>query len=233
MKLSIILPCYNEAKNIPLILSRFREVLARDDVEVILVNNGSGDDSQEVLERLIPQYNFARTVEVEINQGYGFGILSGLKVATGEYLAWTHADIQMDSYDVIRGFSLIEKSAQPQKIFVKGRRIGRPFSDRIFTFGMSVFETLYMGTQLNDINAQPNIFHRSFFECWSNPPYDFSLDLYAFYMARSLNLSVLRFPVVVRKRLYGHSHWNFGWKSRYKFIKRTVEFSIKLKKGLR
>ena len=43
MKLSIVVPCYNEADNIPLILERFDEVIKTDEVEVILVNNGSTD----------------------------------------------------------------------------------------------------------------------------------------------------------------------------------------------
>ena len=49
---------------------------------------------------------------------------------------------------------------------------------------MSLFETIYIGKALWDINAQPNIFHRQFFEGWSNPPFDFSLDLYALYMSK-------------------------------------------------
>ena len=52
MKLSIIVPCYNESKNIPLILEKFANVIKRDDVEVILVNNGSTDNSQMVLDEL-------------------------------------------------------------------------------------------------------------------------------------------------------------------------------------
>ena len=75
MKLSIIVPCYNESKNIPLILEKFSSVIKRDDVEVLLVNNGSKDNSQEILDILIPKYPFARIVKVEVNQGYGFGIV--------------------------------------------------------------------------------------------------------------------------------------------------------------
>ncbi|HRG76152.1 MAG TPA: glycosyltransferase family 2 protein, partial [Leptospiraceae bacterium] len=99
MKLSIVVPCYNEEKNIPLVLEKFQSVIKRDDVEVILVNNGSKDNSQLVLNELIPKYSFARTVLVEVNQGYGFGILSGLKEAKGDYIGWTHADMQTDPYD--------------------------------------------------------------------------------------------------------------------------------------
>lgn len=54
MKLSIVVPCYDEAENIPLILKRFSDVITRDDVEVVLVDNGSTDHSPEVLRSCCP-----------------------------------------------------------------------------------------------------------------------------------------------------------------------------------
>ena len=124
MKLSVVVPCYNEEQNIPLILARFAQVVDRDDVEVILVDNGSTDHSAQVLTELLPEYPFARTVKVEVNQGYGYGILQGLKECRGEYIGWTHADMQTDPADILRALAVIE--AQNGLVFVKGRRKGRP-----------------------------------------------------------------------------------------------------------
>ncbi len=229
----MVVPCYNEARNIPLILETFNEAAFRNDVELVLVNNGSTDDSRQVFEILLPRYRFARQVTVEVNQGYGFGILAGLASASGEYLAWTHADLQTDLQDIFKALEIVETSARPEKIFVKGNRRKRPFADSFFTWGMGVFESLYLGTSLNDINAQPNLFHRSFLETWDNPPHDFSLDLYAFYLARKQNLEVVRFPVEFKPRLHGHSHWNSGLTSKARFIKRTLDYSLKLKRNLK
>ena len=58
MKLSVVVPCYNEENNIPLILERFGKLIKREDIEVILVNNGSTDNSAVVLEELLPRYPF-------------------------------------------------------------------------------------------------------------------------------------------------------------------------------
>ena len=53
IKLSIVVPCYNEEKNIPLILKKINEVtIDRSDIEVILVNNGSTDNSKNIMEQL-------------------------------------------------------------------------------------------------------------------------------------------------------------------------------------
>lgn len=231
MKLSIVVPCYNEAENIPLILERFRAVISRDDIEVVLVDNNSSDNSKTILAELLPKFGFARSV-FEPTPGYGNAILAGLRAAKADYIGWTHADMQTDPKDAIRALEIMEGAGSPKDMYVKGRRRGRPLMDVVFTLGMSVFETLYMRCVLFDINAQPNIFHRSFFEAWQNPPGDFALDLYALYLAKTMRLRVARFPVVFPKRIHGTSTWNTGFASKWKFIKRTIKFSRELKKKL-
>lgn len=231
MKLSIVVPCYDEAENIPLILKRFSEVIKRDDIEVILVDNGSRDNSAQVLDNLLPEYCFARTIRIDINQGYGFGIVEGLKVCTGDFIGWTHADMQTDPADLIKALEIIEKNNNDKNLFIKGNRKGRSIFDQFFTSGMSIFETIYMGVKLYDVNAQPNVFSKDFFEVWKCPPKDFALDLYALYMAQKLGLHMERFDVIFPERIHGQSHWNVDFASKWKFIKRTIAFSRSLKKG--
>ncbi len=231
MKLSLVIPCYNEAANLPLLLERCRKLTEQPDIEVVLVDNGSTDDSPTVLRNLLPSFPGCRSIRVEKNQGYGFGVLAGLKAASGEILAWTHADMQTDPVDVLDGLKIFEKHGLD--IFVKGRRYGRPFSDVAFTIGMSFFETVLLGKRLWDINAQPTMFSRQFFESWREPPHDFSLDLYVYYQARIANLIVHRFPVLFGKRAHGVSHWNVNWAAKRKFIRRTIDFSLQLRRSLR
>lgn len=232
MKLSIVVPCYDEAENIPLILKRFSEVISRDDIEVVLVDNGSTDNSPQIIKELLPNYLFARTIRVEVNQGYGFGIVQGLKTCKGDFIGWTHADMQTDPADLLKALDIIEKKGNDKQLYVKGNRKGRPIFDQFFTSGMSLFETLYMGVKLYDINAQPNVFSREFFDSWQYPPKDFALDLYVLYMAQKAKLAIERFDVVFPKRIHGESHWNNGSiRAKWKFIKRTLDFSMKLKKS--
>ena len=65
------------------------------------------------------------------------------------------------------------------------------------------------------------IFHKSFFNSWKNPPNDFSLDLFAYFMAKKCDLNIKRFNVRFDRRLYGKSHWNKGFKEKLKFIKKN------------
>jgi glycosyltransferase involved in cell wall biosynthesis len=228
IKYSLIIPCYNESKNIPLLLERCKKFSNNNTIELIIVNNGSTDDTETVLNNLLPSYNNFRTVKVKKNIGYGFGIIQGLKSAKGQVLGWTHADMQTDPYDFLKGIDFFKESNK--NIFVKGKRHGRPFGDTFFTIGMSIFESILLRKKLWDINAQPTIFPKSFFESLKNPPNDFSLDLYFYYKALESNLEVNRFSVLFGERAHGVSHWNIDFSSKLKFIYRTINYSLKLKK---
>ncbi|MBF0175273.1 MAG: glycosyltransferase family 2 protein [Magnetococcales bacterium] len=231
--ISLVIPCYNEGANLSLLVERCRRVVAHEGVEVILVDNGSRDDTPAILQRLLTGETRIRSVRVELNQGYGFGILSGLRVAEHPILAWTHADMQTDPLDLLKGLRLYRSLPEPERLFVKGRRHGRPLADLLFTVGMGVFESMLLRVPLWDINAQPTMLPKCFFEKWQNPPHDFSLDLYAYYHAKHQGLRVERFPVLFGKRAHGVSHWNINWRAKYKFIKRTVDFSLSLRRRLK
>lgn len=229
MNFSLVIPCYNEADNLPLLLERCKAVATVPGTEVVFVDNGSTDSTASVLQDQLPGYSGFRSVRVDVNQGYGFGVLRGLAVAHGNILGWTHADLQTDPQDALRGLELFARHGDD--IFVKGRRYGRPFMDAAFTMGMSLFETLLLARAFWDINAQPTMFSRRFKDSWRNAaPHDFSLDLYAYYQARTRGLSVLRFPVRFGERAHGVSHWNVNWASKRKFVRRTVDFSLELKR---
>ena len=230
MKISLIIPCYNESKNLPTLFERCQQ-LDPEIFEIIIVNNGSTDDTSNVINNLLNyQYPFIKSIKVEVNQGYGHGILRGLQSCTGNIIGWTHADLQTDPLDAIQ----VKKIAQQygENFFIKGQRYGRPMGDVLFTVGMSLFESILLKKFFWDINAQPTFFPREFFEEWDLPPNDFSLDLYAYYQAKKTNLKIIRFPVFFGERLHGHSHWNIDLRSKWKFIKRTIQFSLTLRKRI-
>jgi polyisoprenyl-phosphate glycosyltransferase len=233
IKLSIVIPCYNELKNLPLLLERCAQVVTRNDIEIVLVDNGSTDDSYRFINQQLSNFPFLSLAHVKQNNGYGNGILEGLNKASGEILAWTHADMQTDPGDLIKGLEYFENISDPSRIFAKGRRSGRPMTDTFFTVGMSVFETLLLKTFMWDINAQPTLFHRSFYEEWETPPKDFSLDLFAYFMAKKSGLKFRRFPVFFKERRFGVSHWNFSLAGKFKFIKRTLSYSFELSRNLK
>jgi len=232
-KLSVVIPVYNEEDNIPIIIKEYQKYVNKYSFEIIFAaDKGSSEKTKKIIKKYSKKHAFINYI-ISSEKGYGISIFSGLKSAKGEFICWTHADLQTDPNDTIKAFELIKKQKNPKKTFIKGKRYRRPFFDKFFEFGMSVFETIILRTLVYDINAQPNLFHKSFLKLMKNPPKDFSFDLYAYYLTRTNNYHIKRFPVLFPKRIYGESHWNTGMKERIKFIKRTINFTFGLKKHIR
>jgi glycosyltransferase involved in cell wall biosynthesis len=233
--LSIVIPCYNEAKNIPLIVARFREIaISEYNVEVVLVNNGSTDDTIDVLQKEIrDKENIFTVVTVFKNRGYGHGILSGLAKAKGDVLAWTHADMQTDPLDVFKAFDKYVQSGLSMA-FVKGARRNRAIVPYIFTTGMGVFASLALGIPLRDIGAQPKLFGRDFYNQYlkDRAPEDFSLDLYAQYWAAREG-KIEEIPVYFAKRVYGEAKGGGSLKTRIKVTIRVIKFILKMRRDIK
>ena len=225
IKYSLIIPCFNEEKNLPHLLNQCEIFERKDNWEIILVDNGSTDNSADVLNKLLKNKKNISTIKLNKNIGYGDGIIKGLQKARGDFIGWCHADLQTDPKDALhveKFFSLQNNS------YVKGKRFGRPLFDVFFTFCMSIFESILLKKVLFDINAQPNFFPKSFFKELNDLPVDFSLDLFIYYHAKKKGLKVIRFPVKFGDRLHGASHWNLNFSSKLKFIKRTISYSLEL-----
>jgi glycosyltransferase involved in cell wall biosynthesis len=233
--LSIIFPCYNEASNIRNNINSIESALAgRNDVEIILVNNGSTDATQQVLDQVLKGVQTAKfkTLRIEKNIGYGHGIMEGVRNATGDVIAWTHADLQTDPADVIEAYKTYLQHPEYLNCILKGRRIGRNPIDAMFTAGMSVLSTLLLRSRLSDVNAQPKMFHRSFLQKLPDPPLDFSLDLYLLFQARCHGLTVLEHPVNYGKRIHGEAKGGGSLRGKWKLIRRTWNYMFKLKRDL-
>lgn len=228
--LTLVIPCYNEEKNLPLLIAKCAPLSELAHVEVIFVNNGSSDGSDKVFLEMLETYSNFHCVSLDVNLGYGNGILRGLEQAKGRILSWTHADMQCDPLSILDGYEYF-KSGNPD-VFVKGLRYGRSFTDSFFSFFMGIFETILLRTRLWEINAQPTMFSKVLYDSFSNPPKDFSLDLYVYYYAKQAGARVYRFPVLFGERAFGSSKWNLDWRSKWKFIRRTIVFSLKLRKGI-
>lgn len=235
--LSIVLPCYNEKDNLPELFKRLDLVAtSNNQLEIILVNNGSTDGSIEVFEKELAKRdkNVFRVTTVEKNIGYGFGILSGLRSASGNVLAVTHADRQTDPMDVLKALDIYNHE-NDEHLLVKGTRVNRRMSEAVFSYGMGLLSSLALGVRLKEINAQPKLFSKEFFnEVHEKAPLDFSLDLYFLYCAKQSG-RIIEFPVQFSKRLAGEAKGGSGsnWKVRRKLIKRSFSYIFELRKQIK
>ena len=107
--LSVFFPAYNDAPSLPSLISNTFAVLREhvDDYEVIVVNDGSADNTGEVLAALAEEYRpFLRVITHEQNRGYGGALRSGFAAATKEFVFYTDGDGQ---YDVLELPKLLDR----------------------------------------------------------------------------------------------------------------------------
>lgn len=226
--LSVVLPCYNEEKNLPLILERYTKVAPKNlDWELVLVDNGSKDGSAKVLRKWLklPKYRrFARSVKVAQNQGYGFGMESGLRAAKGDFLAFSHADMQCDPKAVFEAW----KKRGPG-VIVKGKRQGREFAKQLVTNGMSLWASAVLWKRLSDINAQPKLFPRALMAGLGRMPKGFEFDVYVLYRALKSGYELRTVPVIFGERAHGESKWAATLFSRWRTILRVALYIVSLR----
>lgn len=225
--IGIVIPCYNEAANLPALVARCREATQKFDCEFLFVENGSNDNSIDFLQSIHGDENL-NYIQLEKNAGYGGAIIEGMRHLENQYIGWTHADLQTDPLDVGKCLEVLKDNIA----FIKGRRRKRSFIDTVFTSGMSISMSLLFNCLLFDINAQPTILERKLWESWKNPPTDFSLDLFAYVYARTQKSKMARFPVDFHSRYAGKSSWNSGISTRLKLSRKTLKYALKLKKEL-
>ena len=228
--LSIILPCYNESKSIEDLHQKAIYITQNYNVEIIFLNNGSIDNSWEIMTSL-KKYPKIKFIKLLKNKGYGYGIKYALKYCEGNYIGWTHADLQTDLFDVIKAYKIINNFKNTNiNIGVKGLRFGRPFIDKFTSDTMSLLANiLFLTFKLREINAQPSIYSVSILEELRNAPDNYNFDIFAFLVAYSRNFKLVRFPVLFPKRIYGSSHWNVNFLSKIIFIFSTIKELFKMR----
>ncbi len=236
--LSLVIPCFNECENVVLVLERFAELCEDSpvNVELIFVDGGSSDGTLDALKQKISELALLNVIveQMQTKRGYGYDIMHGVGLARAPVIAWTHADMQTDLKDVFIGFDAYTASKHPETI-IKGHRQNRPLLDTAFTFGMQIVTLLLIKTNLNDINAQPKIFSRKFYEnhLLSGAPDDFSLDLFLLYRAQKAGAKILTIPVVFADRKHGEAKGGGGsFQNKIKLVKRTFKYIWNLNRNV-
>lgn len=110
LRLSIVVPVFNEADNLVPLHREIRAALAEQDLEleILLIDDGSTDKTPIVLERLLVEDPAVRVLRLMRNSGQTAAFAAGFRAATGDVIATLDADLQNDPADLPRMLSELE-----------------------------------------------------------------------------------------------------------------------------
>ena len=208
-ELSLVMPCYNEAgsviSTVPRLLDAFRAAGHR--VELVTVDNGSADGTAEVLGDLAARFAELRIARVEVNQGYGWGILSGIPHCTAEWVGFIPADGQVDADDVVRLFEAAK--ASDGRVVAKVRRRFRMdgLTRKVVSIGYNAMVRVLWPTLASvDVNGVPKMLPRRALLAMGLESRGWFLDPEIMIKAHYMGLRVLEYNVFARMRGTGTSH---------------------------
>jgi glycosyltransferase involved in cell wall biosynthesis len=227
----LVLPCYNEARNLPGVVERElscvrRRGLTPEQFQLILVENGSQDDSASVMESLRAGRGgeFLCIVPVAVNRGYGHGVIVGLRAAGAGILSYSHADQQCDPEDAFRGFERVAAAGPGARIVVKGCRRGRDARGWVVSRVFELIAGTLLDRRLHEINAQPKVF-------LDDPPDDFAIDLFVLLRALQSGYRIDEIDVRYVPRVHGASNWSNTFRSRVWTIARLISYMVRLRRA--
>ncbi|WP_159969828.1 glycosyltransferase family 2 protein [Halpernia humi] len=125
-KITIVIPVYNSAKFLHKTLKAVddQRKASNWDLELVLVEDGSPDNSFEVIEKLAQQYSYIKAVKLSRNFGHQIAVKTGLSYATGDYIAIIDDDLQDPPSLLPRFFAELEKGFEVAYGIRKNRKEG-------------------------------------------------------------------------------------------------------------
>jgi len=205
-QLTIIIPAYNEAASLTQLIHELLPFAQLKNFKVIIVNDGSKDDTRAVLERSTTLSENISIINHKVNRGYGGALKSGINKARTQYCITIDADGQHSLSDIDR---LLNTITETNADLVVGSRKGNSESGYYREFGKTILRwvaKLLMPLKIYDINSGIKIYNTKLAQRYIQicPDSMAFSDVIALTFVYQRNL-VLEIPVKINQRKAGKS----------------------------
>ncbi|MFN2219474.1 MAG: glycosyltransferase family 2 protein [Anaerolineae bacterium] len=161
--ISLVMPAYNEADNIEPMVAEATPALEAnaDSYEIIVVDDGSADETAAVTRRVMETHPHVRLVEHPVNKGFGAAVFSGFTSAEKDWIFYTDADRQFVLSELERFVPSMDEAD-----LIAGYRAPRrdPFLRVFYGKGWSALCTLVFGYTVRDVDCGFKLFRREIIE---------------------------------------------------------------------
>ncbi len=157
MKLSIIIPIYNEQESLESLFKELTDIFAhQSETEVIFINDGSTDKTLSMLENKIKDYSRWKIINLYRNYGKSVALQAGFDTARGEIIATMDADLQDNPKEIYRLIDELNKGYDVVSGWKKNRK--DPFEKKIASKVFNFFVRVFSGLRIHDSNCGIKVF---------------------------------------------------------------------------
>jgi glycosyltransferase involved in cell wall biosynthesis len=233
MKLSVVIPVYNEAATIAELISRVHDV----DVpkEIIVVDDGSTDDTRDVLERLKASYQNMIVLLQPRNRGKGAALRIGFKHATGDFVLVQDADLE---YDPAEYPLLLRPLIDGKADVVYGSRFLTTKQHRVLFFWHSVgnrlltlVSNMFTNLNLTDMETGFKVFKREVIQSIRLEQNRFGFEPEITVKIARMKLRIYEVGISYYGRTYEEGK-KIGWKDGVKALWCILKYSIKTRRSV-
>ncbi|MEW6008497.1 MAG: glycosyltransferase family 2 protein [Candidatus Omnitrophota bacterium] len=209
-EISVVILCYKSGRQVYDFFERTMHSL-REAIplwEIILVGNyfeNTDDDTPRIVNEIALKFEQVRAITLPKEGMMGWDARTGLNAARGKYICLIDGDDQMSCEDIIRVYKKIKEEKSD---FVQTYRAKRHDGFRrkmISLLYNKLFQILFPGTAIKDVNSKPKIFTKVAYEKMHLLSNDWFLDAEIIIQARKLKLKMAEVPTVFRKCKYRKS----------------------------
>jgi glycosyltransferase involved in cell wall biosynthesis len=205
--ITAVFPCYNDAGTIPTMVLRALQTLQEltDDYEVVVINDGSTDDSARILDDLARHYPRLRVIHHRQPSGYGGVLRAGFAVATKDWVFYTDGDAQYD----VRELALLREAMSDGVAMVNGYKIKRhdPFHRVVIGFVYQYAVKLAFGLSIRDVDCDFRLMRRSVLERLTLESTTGTITVELVKKMQDTGLPLVEVPVHHWYRQYGRSQF--------------------------
>ena len=159
MKLSIVIPVYNEVESIERLYLEIVQSIDTSEYEIIFIDDGSTDGSSEKIVELIQKNQKLKLIQFYRNYGKSAALSEGFKQADGEYVVTMDADLQDDPSEIKNLIIKLEEGYDLVSGWKKNRK--DPLSKRIPSKLFNFITRLFTSVKIHDFNCGIKIYRKS------------------------------------------------------------------------
>ena len=157
MKLSIIIPIYNEQESLDSLFKELADIFAhQSETEIIFINDGSTDKTLSILENKIKDYSRWKIINLYRNYGKSVALQAGFDTARGEIIATMDADLQDNPKEIYHLIDELNKGYDVVSGWKKNRK--DPIEKRIASKVFNFFVRIFSGLRIHDSNCGIKVF---------------------------------------------------------------------------